>query len=220
MGSLYWQLNDVWQGASWSSIDNFGRWKALHFAVRDVYANVLVSPIVKKDILEIHIVNDQLNGFEGELFVQTMDFEGHTIFMDGRYVNVNANSSAVFYENRVKNMLQNESSKTCLALITFRPKGLPAFSRTFYFAQPKDLILEKNVTIIKEVTAVEGGYNIRLTSPSLLKNVCLSLDTEGVFSDNYFDVVPTQTYNVFLKTKASLEEVNKGLKIKSLVDTY
>ncbi len=220
MGSLYWQLNDVWQGASWSSIDNFGRWKALQYAVRDVYANVLVSPIVKKDILEIHIVNDQLNGFEGELFVQTMDFEGHTIFMDGRYVNVNANSSAVFYENRVKNMLQNESSKTCLVLITFRPKGLPAFSRTFYFAQPKDLILEKNVTIIKEVTAVEGGYNIRLTSPSLLKNVCLSLDTEGVFSDNYFDVVPTQTYNVFLKTKASLEEVNKGLKIKSLVDTY
>ena len=89
-----------------------------------------------------------------------------------------------------------------------------------YFAQPKDLILEKHVAIIKEITAVDGGYNIRLTSPSLLKNVCLSLDTEGVFSDNYFDIVPTQTYNVFLKTKASLEEVDKGLKIKSLVDTY
>ena len=220
MGSLYWQLNDVWQGASWSSIDNFGRWKALQYAARDAYANVLVSPILKKDVLEIHIVNDQLTGFEGELFVQTMDFQGRTIFMNGRYVNINANASAVFYENKVKSLLQNESPKTSLALITFRPKNKPAFYRTLYFAQPKDLILEKHVAIIKEITAVDGGYNIRLTSPSLLKNVCLSLDTEGVFSDNYFDIVPTQTYNVFLKTKASLEEVDKGLKIKSLVDTY
>jgi beta-mannosidase len=227
MGSLYWQLNDVWQGASWSSIDNFGRWKALQYASRDAYANVLVSPILKKDVLEIHIVNDQLTGFEGELFVQTLDFHGRTIFMDGRYVNIQANASAIFYENKVKSLLQNESPKTSFVLITFRPKGKPAFSRTYYFAQPKDLVLEKNVAIVKEIITVEGGYNIRLTSPALLKNVFLSLDvilqdevTEGVFSDNYFDIVPTQTYDVFLKTNAALQDVNKGLKIKSLVDTY
>ena len=42
-GTLIWQLNDCWPVASWSSIDYFGRWKALHYAARKFYAPVLLS---------------------------------------------------------------------------------------------------------------------------------------------------------------------------------
>src|SRR5690606_28227941 len=42
-GTLYWQLNDCWPVASWSSLDYFGRWKALHYAARRFFAPVLLS---------------------------------------------------------------------------------------------------------------------------------------------------------------------------------
>ena len=43
MGAVYWQLNDIWPGASWSSVDYYGRWKALHYSARRFFAPVLLS---------------------------------------------------------------------------------------------------------------------------------------------------------------------------------
>jgi beta-mannosidase len=44
MGSLYWQLNDVWPVASWSSTDYYQKWKALQYYVKKGFEPVLVSP--------------------------------------------------------------------------------------------------------------------------------------------------------------------------------
>ncbi len=52
MGSIYWQLNDCWPVASWSSIDYYGRWKALQYYARRFYAPILVSPHVENGIGE------------------------------------------------------------------------------------------------------------------------------------------------------------------------
>ena len=43
MGAVVWQLNDCWPVASWSSIDYFGRWKALHYYEKRFFAPVLIS---------------------------------------------------------------------------------------------------------------------------------------------------------------------------------
>jgi beta-mannosidase len=37
MGSLYWQLNDVWPVSSWATVDYYGAYKAAHYRIRQVY---------------------------------------------------------------------------------------------------------------------------------------------------------------------------------------
>lgn len=46
MGILYWQLNDIWPGYSWSSLDQGGHWKLLHYGVKRFFAPLLVSGAV------------------------------------------------------------------------------------------------------------------------------------------------------------------------------
>lgn len=43
MGAVYWQFNDNWPVASWSSYDYYGRWKALQYAAKRFFAPVMIS---------------------------------------------------------------------------------------------------------------------------------------------------------------------------------
>lgn len=43
MGAIYWQLNDCWPVASWSSVDYAGRLKALHYYAKRFFAPVMIS---------------------------------------------------------------------------------------------------------------------------------------------------------------------------------
>ena len=60
MGTLYWQLDDDWPVASWSSLEWGGRWKALHHAARRFYAPLLATAFRPglRAPLEAHLVWD------------------------------------------------------------------------------------------------------------------------------------------------------------------
>ena len=60
MGAVYWQLNDCWPVASWSSIDSSYRWCALHYEAKRFFAPVLISGVENKETheVEVHLTCD------------------------------------------------------------------------------------------------------------------------------------------------------------------
>jgi beta-mannosidase len=77
MGTLYWQLNDTWPVASWSSLDYGGGWKLMHHMARDFFAPVIVSVVPEKDGFAFKGVNDTLTGvsIDLEIFAAKMTGE-------------------------------------------------------------------------------------------------------------------------------------------------
>ncbi|XP_077492323.1 beta-mannosidase-like [Amblyomma americanum] len=70
MGVLYWQLNDIWPGVSWSSIEYGGRWKMLHYFARKFFSPVIVSPYLEygsNSTFTLFIVNDLLVPLSGTI---------------------------------------------------------------------------------------------------------------------------------------------------------
>ncbi|KAL0576527.1 hypothetical protein V5O48_005447 [Marasmius crinis-equi] len=79
LGAIVWQLNDIWQGVSWSSVEYDGRWKVLHYGEVRAYADVLIHPFwtPSNQSLEVLVMSDRLDGdVPGTAQLTWYDWEG------------------------------------------------------------------------------------------------------------------------------------------------
>ncbi|KAN0064606.1 hypothetical protein ACQY0O_002235 [Thecaphora frezii] len=62
-GLVVWQLNDVWEGTSWSSIEYGGRWKVMHYTSARTQDRVVGAPIydAATERLALHVLSDYWN---------------------------------------------------------------------------------------------------------------------------------------------------------------
>ena len=201
MGTLYWQLNDCWPGISWSSIDHFGNWKALHYEAKEAFENILISFKREGNHVNVYIINDLLKNLEETLVLQLNDFKGNVLWSSSLEVEVDRNSSVLAQSFFVENMSGLDGNEVLL------DAKYGDYTNTYFFEKPKNLALDK-AEIHYEIQKVEQGFSVDVTSPVFQKNVMLMVSAKGHFSDNYFDLKPNETKTVLFKTKASsIEEL-------------
>lgn len=190
MGTLYWQLNDCWPVASWSGIDSYGRWKALHHTVRRLYNNILLSTDAQDDLLTIYGVNDSISTIKGTLTAQLMRFDGQVLSSDSIQVTLHANTSTHLHNYSIKALTQSYNINKIMLVITLHTPTNKTFRTVHYFNRIKELQLPRPV--IKTTIKQENNQlTLHLKSPVLAKGVWVSIsDAEGEFSDNFFDLLP------------------------------
>ena len=208
MGTLYWQLNDCWPVTSWSSVDYFGNWKALHYQVKRSFENVLISVDEDETNYKIYVINDDWKSYEGDFKISLLDFKGKEIWAINETFVTDKNSNEVRFEipkNNIKDSKKNE----ILFSVSYQIQNGKTINSLYYFVKPKDLKLTKPTIKINKIDDV----TIEISSNVLSKNVYLSSDESTFFSDNYFDVLPNE------KVIVKLSKPVKNIVVKSLFDT-
>jgi len=223
-GILYWQLNDCWPVASWSSLDYFGRWKALHYAAKRFYAPVLLSIEDTPPIQAVYITNERREAWDGSLTWSLETLDGEVAKTGYQNVAVDAMAVVKICEVDFSTIRRNDADMArnlvCVAELWQDEKMVSR--QTAYFVPTKHLEL-KPPEITPRITMEGQTAQIELSAASLARLVELSLEGEdAIFSDNYFDLPAKYTMNVIvpIPSEWTVDDILSVLKIRSVYDSY
>lgn len=220
MGSLYWQINDCWPVASWSSSDYYGNWKAQQYFSKKAFKEVLIAPRLEGDTLFTYIVSDRLSSFRSKIALSLIDFEGNILWKKDIDTLIESNTSTNIFGIVKDTLLKNYDSRKTVFVSSISDDNEIISENRFYFHPVKELDITKphiTSTIIKH----DSTYQISLTTDILAKNVYLSYnDISGFFSDNYFDILAGDTLTVTFLPDKAINTLPKQLKITTIYDSY
>jgi beta-mannosidase len=216
MGSLYWQLNDSWPVVSWSSIDYYGNWKAMHYQSQRAFAPVLLNAFKEGDDLCIYTLSDELKEHKNAtLQLKVMDFNGKELSKKTVKGEVPANASAVFHKEAYSDLAANPTN-TLLLMTLKDQKGKVLSEEIYYFNYPKDQELPM-AKVSYKVKQMDGKCEVTLSAKQLARDIFIEIPYQGArFTDNFFDLLPGQTKKIVITS----DEIKKGepveLKIRHL----
>lgn len=202
MGSLYWQFNDCFPAISWSSIDFFGRWKALHYQAARSFASLILSTEPVEGGFAIHAVSDLRDPVEGELVIELIDFDGTVRWRSAERVTVAANTAAIVARVPVAT-------------------GDVLISR-FLGEQGE---LARDGRMVRDATACrlpDPGLSVRVDAGAVVvraerfaRAVLITVDG-GNLTDNYFDMLPGEERRVTLRQGRLVDDA--PVSVASLID--
>lgn len=197
MGAIYWQLNDCWPVTSWSSIDYFGRWKALHYYAKRFFAPVMLScqeegtmtqginvnaehPGCEQSAI-LAVANESMEDFSGTVCWAIRDTSGKAMRTGEQKITVAA-LSTFFMEKMYFDDVNARHEYLSYELLD--EAGNEVSGSTVLFCQPKHF----NYRDPHLTCTVEGDY-ITVYADAYAKSVEIDCeDTDMVLSDNYFDM--------------------------------
>jgi len=219
MGSLYWQLNDVWPGASWSGIDWFGRWKALQFHARRFFAPVTVAALRNAEgHTTVSLLNDRATAREGEVRLRVMDLAGKVLREERRAVTLPPLSSTKLADYTDVELLGGADAASTIAAFDLSIAGEPAARDVVWFKAAKDIAWPGSgvrATLRKDGDRVV----LDLGAQRVARAVWIDFgDLDAELSDNALTLLPGEAMALRVDSAANVEALRAALHVRSLDD--
>jgi beta-mannosidase len=221
-GTLYWQLNDCWPVASWSSLDYYGRWKALHYAARRFYAPVMLSLEDKGLEVGIHVSSDLRTPWKGSVKWSLETLEGFVLDNGEAQANAAPLASTHVETLNFSGQLTPAQQREAILVAELWHEGKRIARNVATFVPSKHLALAEPGLKVK-VDRSGDTLRFEISAEKLARFVELSLEeTDAVFSDNYFDLPAGRTATITCPMPGgwSLHTARAQARVRSLYDSF
>lgn len=219
MGTLYWQINDTYPVASWSSLDYGGGWKLMHYMARRFFAPINVVAVPEGDVLELRAINDTGAKAEIRLEVRAVNASGGARIVATARVKTSPDKAVVATSIALSDLGANE-----FLSFTWATEDGGELGSNDYFPKPYKAydLAEANVSARWEGSEDEPILVLSSDAPALF--VTASVDLPGYFSDNALTLLPGQEVSLAFKSRngaiATRTALSAGLVLNQLRQTY
>jgi len=209
----------VWPGASWSSIDWFGRPKALQFHARRFFAPVAVAALRDaRGATRVSLLNDRTHAVQGTLRTRVMSLDGAVLRDAREAITIAPLSAGDVGAYADADLLAGADPTLTVAVFTLEVDGEPASTGVVYFVPAKD-VAWRDPGLHTTVRRDGDGYRIEISAATLARGVWLDAgDVDAQFHDNALTVLPGEPVTVRVTSTASDSVLRAALHVRSLRD--
>ena len=235
MGTLYWQLNDNWPVASWSSVEYGGKWKHLHYQAKRFFAPLAVVGVPGgseaggtmvdgggntvavgggNDRAAIRVLNDLAEPVDAEVAAEFWSFDGRVLLTKTRKILLTPDS-VTDWGGGV--LAASDAKEPAFLVLTLRTKR-GEFRNDWMFDYYKAYDLAE-----ADVKAAFDGFNVTLSTDRPAFFVWANAKgIRGEFSDNSFTLLPDRpvTLRFAPKDGVSPEAFRRAFQVTHLRRTY
>ena len=221
MGTLYWQLNDVWPVASWSSLDHGGQWKLLHHMARRFYLPVNVVAVPGADGAEIVLkaINDTGRPISIALEVMAAKVGGDSRVLFSGHGAVGPDGAVAILALAATDLAEDE-----FLFFTWSDETGRVLGENDYFPRPYKAYELERPTISATLADREGRAVLTLETDKPAFFVTASVDVPGYFSDNALTLLPGRRAELGFHPRhgaaASAAELRDSLRVRHLAETF
>ena len=224
MGTLYWQLDDTWPVASWSSIDYHHRWKALHYLAGRFFAPVIVTGVedAQAGTVDVHVTSDLAKVHDMRLRWIVTDARGNELEAGEKAIRTGTRADRKVYLLRLTALLQTRGARDLLVWLELHDGDRQVSENLVTFARPKHLELSPSPGITT-TTRAKGAdsYSVTLRSRSAALWVWVELlETDFRASDNFIHLRPGSAVTLLVtpRERLGLAQFKEQLRVRNVMD--